>query len=117
MRCTEFEQALERKPDGPLPSSAALHLETCDDCRFLWHDLATVRAAGREWGALEPEPPQRLWVGLRAQLQEEGLIRVETQPAFAWLGVFAGYRPRLALAGAYLCLLLIAAGLVSVRSG
>ena len=116
MNCTDLLELAEHEPDAPLPASVAAHLNSCQDCRSLWDDLDAIRTAGRELGAEEVAPPERLWVALRSQLESEGLIRAQSQPAFTWLDAFLGRGPRLAMAGAYLSLLLIAAGFISFRS-
>ena len=121
MHCQQFEEMLAQQPEGPLPLEAAGHLETCPQCRLLRDDLQAIGIAAREWGREEPTPPPRLWASIQIQLQAEGLIAAPgphgrglyLQPA-ANRGWFAGWwnsAPRLELAGAYLLLLLIAAGL------
>ena len=121
MHCQQFEEMLAQQPEGPLPLEAAGHLETCPQCRLLRDDLQAIGIAAREWGREEPAPPPRLWASIQIQLQAEGLIAAPgphggglyLQPA-ANRGWFAGWwnsAPRLELAGAYLLLLLIAAGL------
>jgi hypothetical protein len=121
--CIQFEKALEQS-DEPLSASAAAHLQDCVHCSVLWSDLETIRATAQEWGAEEPEPPARVWIALRAQLEAEGLIR---EPAVArrgsqanwqanwqasWLAGWLSGGPRLAMAGAYLSLLLVGAVLL-----
>lgn len=112
MECIQFEQALERHSDEPLAAAATAHLQGCVHCSLLWSDLETIRTSAQEWGADEPEPPARVWIALRAQLEAEGLIH---EPAIAKPGRLAGWLsggPRLAMAGAYLSLLLVGAVLV-----
>jgi hypothetical protein len=116
MQCYEVEQILEQQPDGPLPDSAVAHIDDCEPCRSLLADLETIRLAALELGAVEIAPPERLWISLRNQLEAEGLIR-KPQPAPqsampGWWSIFQ--RP--ALAGAFLTVLLVAAGLISFRS-
>jgi len=114
MQCAEFEQILEQDADGSWPAEVTSHVETCPNCHLLWDDLLTIRKAGRELGADEPELPAHLWVALRAQLEAEGLIRDAGAPG--WLAGWFGRTPRLVLAGAYVAVLLAAVGLVSYRS-
>jgi hypothetical protein len=111
MPCTEFGQILDQQPDGPLPAAAAAHRDSCSDCRLLWEDLDAIRIAGRELGAEEAAPPERLWVALRAQLESEGLIADPARKA-APSGWFPR-APRLALTGVYLAVLLVAATTLS----
>jgi hypothetical protein len=114
MQCVQFEQLLEEQPDGPLPAAAAVHLDSCQQCRTLWDDLETIRVAGREWGADEPSPPAHIWPALRAQLASEGLIRETRQPG--WFSGWFGLSPRFATAGAYVALLVVAGSMVSLQT-
>ena len=87
----------ERHPD------AASHAASCDRCHGLVADLDAIREAAANLP--EVEPPARLWVSLRAQLEKEGLIRAPR--AARWWDAFSPvgiWRP--ALAGAYLALLI-----------
>ena len=111
MQCPEFESILEQEADGSLPPAAASHLEGCPGCRLLWEDLEAIRQVGAALGA-EELPPERLWESLRAQLVTEGLVHSAEKPAdFHWLLRWFG--PRLALAGAYAGVLLVAVGFAS----
>ena len=114
MECTQFEQILEQEPDGSWPAEAAAHLDVCSNCHLLWDDLATIRKAGQELGAEEPEVPAQLWVALRAQLESEGLLR--DRAADGRFGNWFGWSPRLILAGAYVAVLLAAVALVNYRN-
>jgi len=126
MHCQQFEEMLAQQPDGPLPLEAADHLDACPRCRMVQEDLAAIGIAAQEWGREEPAPPPHVWAAIRTRLQAEGLIAepgpqgrgLYLQPA-ANKGWFAGWwhsAPRLELAGAYLLLLLIAAGLAGYRT-
>jgi hypothetical protein len=110
--CIQFEQALELEADEPLPAVVAAHLQDCVDCSLLWSDLETIRTTAQEWGTEEPEPPARVWIALRAQLEAEGLIREPAVAKPGWLAGWLSGGPRLAMAGAYLSLLLVGAVLV-----
>jgi len=123
MQCQQWQEMIAQ--DGPLPLEAAGHLEICPRCRLLREDLQAIGNAAREWGREEPAPPPRLWASIQIQLQAEGLIAgpsphgsgLYVQPA-ANRGWFAGgwfSAPHLELAGAFLSLLLIAAGLAGYR--
>ena len=89
----------ERHPD------ASAHFDACERCRALIADFGMIREAA----ALElpeAEPPARVWLSLRAQLEKEGLIRSNRR---SWWQTFLPtgvLRP--ALAGAYLGLLVVA---------
>jgi hypothetical protein len=113
MQCEEFEQILEQQDDGALPQPALAHLEDCTACRALSADFGAIREMALELSGGEEAPPERVWVSLRNQLEAEGLIREpQGRPesvnasGYAWWSVFQ--RP--AIAGAFLGLVLAAAG-------
>jgi len=114
MQCNELEQILEGQTDGSLPEVATAHIKGCENCRALTADLEAIHAAAIELGAEEIAPPEHVWLSLRNQLEAEGIIH-EPLPAHEsakpvwWL---AFQRP--ALAGAFLSLVLVAAGMISV---
>jgi hypothetical protein len=113
MQCDQFEQILEQQVDGPLPEPAVAHIHGCEACRALTADLEAIQSAVIELGAEGVAPPEHVWVALRNQLEAEGIIR-EASPASQSLQRgwwFAFQRP--ALAGAFLSVVLIAAGLIS----
>jgi hypothetical protein len=110
MQCSEFEQILEQQ-DGPLPELAVAHLDACEACSALAADLDSIHNAAVELGVDGIAPPENLWLSLRRQLEEEGIIAEPRRdsPAIerAWWHAFQ--RP--ALAGAFLSLAIAAAGL------
>jgi len=121
MDCSQFAEQLDDWLSGERSPAARVHARECSECRGLADDFLAITKTARDWSIEEPQPSPRLWNSLRAQLQEEGLIRdasrqaapvrarvqPEAQPAKPsdWLaGWFAGLlRP--ALAGAYLAIL------------
>jgi hypothetical protein len=113
MQCNELEQILEHQADEPLPELASAHIQGCEGCRTLTADLEAIHALAIELGAEEIAPPERVWITLRNQLEAEGIIH-EPSPAsqnveHGWWIAFQ--RP--ALAGAFLSLVLVAAGMIS----
>lgn len=117
MQCYELEQILEQQTEGALPDTALAHIDACEPCRTLLADLEAIRLAALDLAAEEVAPPERLWISLRNQLEAEGLIH-EPRPLpqtaqHSWWLVFQ--RP--ALAGAWLALLVVAAGLVGYNGG
>jgi hypothetical protein len=114
MHCQQFEEMLAQQPEGPLPLAAAGHLESCPRCRLLRDDLQAIGIAAREWGREEPAPPPGLWASIQVQLQAEGLIAAPDPQG--WLVRWWNSAPRLELAGAYVLLLLVAAGLAGYRN-
>jgi hypothetical protein len=113
MQCNELGQILEQQADGPLPELATEHINGCEACRALTLDLAAIRAVAMELGAEDIAPPEHLWTALRNQLEAEGIIRdsspVRESIHRAWW--IAVQHP--ALAGAFLSLILVAAGMIS----
>jgi hypothetical protein len=113
MQCNQLEQILEQQADEPLPNLAVAHIDACEVCRALTADLDALHNAVAELGAEGIAPPERLWVTLRNQLEAEGIIH-EARPALQGLphGWWLAFQ-RPALAGAFLSLVLVAAGLIS----
>jgi hypothetical protein len=112
--CKVFLSQLESWVEGEHSADAKTHLRDCAVCQAVVADLAAIQTEARSWSALELEPPERVWTALRAQLEEEGLIRsaqpdrVDTPVAQSyggWLRGFFDRIPRPALAGAYLSVL------------
>jgi len=116
MQCHELEQILEQGP-APLPADAATHVSACARCRGLFADLEAIETVAREFPG-EVAPPEHIWVSLRAQLKEEGLIHapVAVGRGVGWLSALFGVLPRPALAAAYLACLVVGAILLSVPS-
>lgn len=119
--CSQFAEQLDDWLSGERSAAARVHARECHECRGLADDFLTIAKTAREWAIEEPEPSPRLWNSIRAQMQEEGLIRdssrqaaparprmqpqVQSKPG----GWFAGWFPsilRPALAGAYLAVLI-----------
>ena len=117
MQCHELEDVLQQGQAAPLPADAAAHLNGCERCRSLIADLEAIRLAARELAAEEIEPPQRIWISLRNQLEAEGLIR--TPGPVSQTRITSGgrwvvfWRP--ALAGVYVAFLAAAAVLVGLQ--
>jgi hypothetical protein len=108
--CNEFLDRLDEWMEGERPSDALTHLRDCTSCRSLVDDLDAIRESVRTWTAAEADPPARIWVSLRVELEKEGLIHRErrgwTQGLSDWLGGVFNVVPRPALAGAYLVALI-----------
>jgi hypothetical protein len=120
MDCSQFATQLDEWMRGERSAAARVHLRECAECRGLAEDFSTIAKTAREWSLEDTAPSPRLWNVLRAQLQEEGLIREAarhtapnisqpqvhiSKPAGWFAGWFVGgLRP--ARAGAYLALLI-----------
>jgi hypothetical protein len=119
MKCKEFEQILEQQDAGPLPKTALAHMEKCGTCRVLSADFDAIQGLALELATVDADPPERMWISLRNQLEAEGVIhdsdaaRQSASPANpGWWAVFQ--RP--AVAGAFLGLVLAAAGTIGYLS-
>jgi len=117
--CREFLNYVEPWMEGERPPEAQAHVRTCPHCSGVIKDLEMIHTEARSWNASEQDAPERVWTALRAQLEQEGLIR-GTVPASKdrahnaapRAGWFAGLFPRLprsVLAGAYLAALVAVA--------
>ena len=115
MQCTEFESYLEQHSGEPFPPAAASHLDACAKCRTLMADLEVIEASAASLGAEALEPPERIWISLRAELLSEGLIRDPEPEPVGFLAQLSTWVPRPALAGAFLTVLLVAAVLIGLR--
>jgi hypothetical protein len=113
MQCKELEAVLEQEELSSLPPDAQEHLAGCSACQNMLAELSSIADAAREIPA-EAEPPQRVWVSLRAQLEAEGIIHepetVDMPEPTPWWQTFPHLlRPRtLATVGA--ALFLVASG-------
>jgi len=117
MRCNDFEQVIEQSGFVQLPEAARAHAADCTSCTALLTDLAAMVAAARDLPA-EVDPPARVWVALRAQLEAEGIIRhpqVTLSPEKApwWQGFGRLFAGRL-LASTAVAALILAVGLFRV---
>jgi hypothetical protein len=111
MQCKELEAVLEHEGLAPLPPAARAHLAECSACHDFFADLTTIQSLAHELPA-DANPPERLWISLRAQLTAEGIIRESVGlPAGTpwWQSFTAWLRPRtLATAGAGIVLFVTA---------
>lgn len=111
MHCKELEIVLEQEGLAPLPASAREHLAGCTACQGFLADLSSIVAAAKTLPA-EANPPERIWISLRTQLETEGVIREAaevagaTLPSMGWRSLVAWFRPR-ALATASVGLVLV----------
>jgi hypothetical protein len=114
MECKDVEGVLEREGLSPLSVVAREHLADCEGCRELLADLSTIAVAAKRIPA-EENPPERIWIALREQLEAEGIIREpqvtgEAVAAASWWQGFAPWlRPR--------ALAMVGAGVLAVAGG
>lgn len=118
MQCKDIEIVLEQEGLEPLSDEARAHLAECSDCRSYIADLTSLVDAARK---LPPEitPPERVWLSLRAQLEQEGIIRtpadlVRVGRVSFWQSLGDFFRSR-ALATATVGILIVAATVFQVR--
>jgi hypothetical protein len=122
MQCKELEAVLEKEELSSLPPDAQEHLAGCSACQDMLAELSSIVDAAQQLPA-EAEPPHRVWISLRAQLEAEGIIHepeaVEVPARTAWWQSFSHiFRPRtLAAVGAALLLAAGGAYLQQRRTG
>ncbi|HET6929974.1 MAG TPA: hypothetical protein VFI45_06605, partial [Candidatus Acidoferrum sp.] len=96
MQCKELESVLETEGLGQLSKDARLHIATCGNCQGLVADLNSIVSAAKAFPA-ELDPPDRIWIALRAQLEAEGLIKEPAEVAERsswWESLTASFKPR-----------------------
>jgi hypothetical protein len=118
MQCRDVEATFEQAGLAPLPEAARAHLAGCRHCQEFVADLTAIVTAAQELPC-EVEPPARVWISLRAQLEEEGIIKEAVlapgaEHASWWRGISELFRNR-ALAAAAVGLVLVAAGVLQMR--
>jgi hypothetical protein len=117
LNCSQFlADHLESWLDGARPAEAEAHLRDCPSCRSVANDVAAIASFARTMAEEDPNPPARVWVALRARMEEEGLIARDaaelvaqpgpkTRSTGRWFGWLPGAMPRPALAVVYLALM------------
>jgi hypothetical protein len=100
MHCKDLESVLEAEGLIPLPSEAQQHLAGCQHCQDLLADFSAIAVAGKTIPA-EAQPPDRIWVSVRAQLEAEGIIHepvdvleLAPEPQTWWSNLSSLFRPR-----------------------
>src|ERR1700748_3503605 len=110
MQCKDVEVVLEQEGWTPLPEAAREHVAGCGNCQSLVEDLTEIVATAHLLPA-EVEPPARVWLSLKAQLEQDGIIKSPAaiaEKASFWAGFQDLFRSR-ALATAAVGLLVVAA--------
>src|SRR5258708_20699712 len=100
MQCKDVEIVVEQEGLAPLPEAAKAHVATCSYCQEFVADLAAIVSVANDLPAAV-EPPARVWVSLRPQLELQGITKTPFVPAHdnpspCWLG-FNDLFPRRAL--------------------
>lgn len=71
--CLRFDADLAAYLEGESRPAVSAHAADCAFCAAVLADLGVIRSAAGEFDAVEP--PAILWIGVRAALVREGLIR------------------------------------------
>jgi hypothetical protein len=104
--CNEFLNHLDAWMEGERHPDARAHARDCEGCRSVADDLDAICETARSFATAEVEPPARVWIALRAQLEQEGLIRSPRRGWFGsprhWFDGISGALPRPAFAAACL---------------
>jgi hypothetical protein len=74
MQCSELEIFFEQQGLTPLSAAAREHLAQCGSCKHYFADVTAIVAAAHQF-PVEVEPPERVWISIRAELESEGVIR------------------------------------------
>jgi hypothetical protein len=119
MQCKDVEFILEHEGLEPLPDEARAHLVECRDCRNYILDLTSLVDAAKKLPQ-EIAPPDRVWISLRTQLEEEGIIRtpvdvIPSEPGSWWQSIGAFFSNRV-LATSMVGILIVAAAVFQIRS-
>jgi hypothetical protein len=80
--CNEFLNQLDAWMEGERHPDARAHARDCAGCRSVANDLGAICETARTFATAEVEPPARVWIALRMQLEREGLIR---RPRRGWI--------------------------------
>lgn len=117
MQCRDVEVVVEQEGLAPLPEAARAHVAGCRHCQGFVADLQAIVSAAERLPA-EIEPPARVWVSLRNQLELEGIIKepleapAQERPSW-WHGFGSLVRTR-AFATVSVGLLIAAAGILQL---
>jgi hypothetical protein len=90
MQCRDVEEVLGQEGLDPLPEALRGHVAGCRQCQGYIADLETIVSAAQELPA-EVEPPSRVWVALRTQLELEGIIKEPVAPAAKPVSWWSGF--------------------------
>jgi hypothetical protein len=118
MQCKEIEAVLENEGLSPLPEAVRAHAASCGACSNLIADFSAIVSAAETLPA-EVEPPTRVWVALRNQLEVEGIIKspaidlVSTRPS--WLENLSRVLNGRAIATVGVALVMVVVAVIQIR--
>jgi len=118
MQCKDVAEIIEQQGFSPLPENARGHVTGCARCSSLVADFELIAATASQLSS-EVEPPTRVWVALRAQLEAENIIRepqvtVRADKSPWWQGFGVLIRGRGLAAAAIAFAMIFAAGYFQV---
>ena len=118
MQCKDVAQIIELEGFSPLPEAARGHVAGCPVCTSLVADFERIVVAAHEIPA-DVEPPSRIWISLRAQMEAEGIIResegLGAEPSAPWWQGFGQLIRGRMLATAAVALLVVVAGVIQMN--
>jgi hypothetical protein len=118
MQCRDIEAVLENEGFSPLPESVRAHAASCTACSSLIADFSSILSVAETLPA-EVEPPTRVWVALKNQLEAEGIIKnpadTVVAPRTSWLENLSRILRGRALATAAVGLIIVVSGITLTR--
>ncbi|GAC1638187.1 MAG: hypothetical protein NVS9B14_18580 [Candidatus Acidiferrum sp.] len=118
MQCRDIEAVLENEGFSPLPEAVRTHAASCTACSSLIADFSAILSVAETLPG-EVEPPTRVWVALRNQLEAEGIVKFGAGQAIAepvsWLGNLSRILRGRALATVAVGLVIVVAGVLQLR--
>jgi|GEM_PF-1109594 len=114
MDCLEYQHLISAQLDGDMTPAdiieAERHLGSCARCAVVYNDLRTIVAEAQHLPPFVPD--ERLWLRLRAQCENENLVRTPSKPAWRWAGWFQIQTwPKTAWATGFLAVLVVSASI------
>jgi hypothetical protein len=128
LNCSQFlADHLESWLEGVRPPEGEAHLRDCPSCQSVTGDVAAITSLARSIASQDPEPPARVWLALRARMEEQGLIARDTADLVAqpgqpirwmarWFGWIPAAMPRPAVAVVYLALMAVGGFMIGSHS-
>lgn len=118
MQCRDIEAVLENEGFSPLPEAVRAHAASCTVCGSLIADFSAILSVAETLPA-EVEPPTRVWVALRNQLEAEGIIKSGAGQAIvepiSWIENLSRILRGRALATVAVGLVIVVAGVLQLR--
>jgi hypothetical protein len=120
MQCKDIVAVLENEGLSPLPENVRAHAASCSACSSLIADFSVILSVAETLPA-EVDPPARVWVSLRNQLEAEGIIKTPAEiPAtvqLSWWDSLSKILSSRTLATAAVGLVIVVAAVVQISIG